>query len=122
MSKKLLTADTQVYSSEEIFTGKYWFGKKVYRKTISGTEYSSSTDISISHGISNIGNYIMFVPEYSCWMFNENEWWNFNGYTHESAFMNITSINRTIIAINRGSSWIMPFSYYITLEYTKTTD
>ena len=107
-----------VYSTEETFTGKYWIdGKKVYRKVIEKTISKANNTYSYSSlGLTNIGTIIKL---YGISAGNPIEQDYYAGSEDSlRTFANVNGIN-----VNSGSSYpTMPYTLYIIIEYTKTTE
>ena len=117
-----------VYSSKEVFTGKYWIdGKPLYRKVIGYTPTAEigatgkTTEIKIPHGIANLQR--RFV-EFAC----NNSGISLpimsssNGTTVTTATM-IKQIDATDVIMRIvNDTWGTSNTFYICINYTKTTD
>jgi len=110
------------YSTEEIFTGKYWIdGKKIYRKIIDFQRLPNATTKIIPHNISNFA-----FPTFIYGIAFENGTTNYYPlplqYTGSSSDYNveilITPTNVNMTSSKDRSNYFA----YIILEYTKTTD
>lgn len=113
----------EVYSKDEVKTNKIWIdGKPIYRRTFSGTLTVSNlrTTHTIGSNISSSwvdnGNSFLNTPD-SVRAINASE----SADTTTNVRTEITN-NKTILnVISGGSSYYMG-TYYVTVEYTKTTD
>lgn len=108
------------YSTNEVFTGKYWIdGKKIYKKVVNFGALPNATEKNINTGLSNVneivnifalgktstGTYLL-IPYVS------------TGVATNNIQMNVTANDITIITgIDRTG-----INAKVTLEYTKTTD
>lgn len=112
-----------VYSEEEIVIGT-WFGKPLYRKTLSSTELVNSTTIlSMPHGIDNIDklwidnstSYLLSVTGV-CYTLPVI---GYGGNTTDRAYAYTDNTNVYIYA---NGGWNTGWLKVVTLLYTKTTD
>lgn len=116
-----------VYSTEEVFTGKYWIdGKKIYKKTISFN--ASSTEIYINTGIPNssIDNMWIARPSY-CIESNGAYFYNLDGSFYKSngdwLSARINCDYGDIARVELKSDSVSRIEKgYVTIEYTKTTE
>lgn len=121
MSKKLLTADTQVYSSDEVFTGKTWIdGKKIYRKCGKFSGQMDGTNQATLMSVNNVD-----TPVYLIGWIKEGDNYILMPYPNPASFNGSMSIyyndyNKCISAYSKTSH--TSYSGYVVFEYTKTTD
>ena len=118
MSESLagLNKNTPSYSTDEVFTGKYWIdGKPIYRKTVNvgampnGTQ---STAKFVPHNISNIGD----VVSISGFAKGSTDWIPLPR-TDTTYYIGIY-VTATNIVLNATTDQSAR-SGYVTLEYTK---
>lgn len=110
-------------TTDEIDTGKTWIdGKEIYRKVLTGS-VSGTGKKTITHNIQNISNVINANGS----VYTGLAWYllpmsgatdNISGYSTSLELVTSTSII-LFIGTNLGSS---SKTYYIILEYTKTTN
>ena len=110
-----------VYSTDEVFTGKYWIdGKKIYKKTFTGI-WDGTGGLQIPHNLTNyiITNMYGVVRNPSSnttFVLNSNR----PAYpTYEFGFY----VNSSIIQFETNREQNRTgYEAYVTLEYIKTTD
>jgi len=113
-----------VYSTTETKTNKIWTdGKPIYRKVFSGSKNSGWTDLNLS--ISNLGE---------IWVNNDSTHFNYKvdgvSYVASQFFNTSTDMARVVLKPQTGSgemgvyagTELSNITYYIVVEYTKTTD
>lgn len=113
----------ETYDTNEVKTNKVWIdGKPIYRRTFSGTLTVSSprTTHTIGSNISSSwvdnGNSFLNTPD-SVRAINSSE----SADTTTNVRTEITD-NKTILNVISGGSSYYVGTYYVTVEYTKTTD
>ncbi len=114
--------DAEVYSTSEVKTNKIWIdGNPIYRKVLTGNIFDGTRN----HNISNIKEIILTIG--SLWSGNVQEdgtnIFPINtvrvGYPSRALGM---FINKTSFAFDKGADIGTSYSFYIIVEYTKTTD
>ena len=111
-------AQCSSYSTEEVFTGSYWIdGKKIYRKTINCGTLPNSTTKNVSFTISNLdkGVKLYGFANSSSGTCIPLPYYNTDGNGVQIWF------DSNKIFIRDTANW-SPYTGYVTLEYTKTTD
>ena len=115
--------DVNTFSEDEVIVG-IWFGKPLYRKTLSSTELVNSTTIlGIPHGIDNIDK---------IWVDNSTSYLlSVTGVSYSFPVIgyggNITDkayayTDKTNVYVYSNGGWNTGWLKVITLLYTKTTD
>ena len=108
------------YSTEEQLTGKRWIdGKPIYQKTLCGTSTSGLFQIDLSSL-----NIDKFLNPSLNWMKNENGNKDVIGdsyYGSSSDFFRYYFSEDSILKIESGSGYSHG-DFYLTIQYTKTTD
>lgn len=115
-----------IYSLNEVKTNKVWIdGKPIYRKIVEYSNTStigannSSTEIQIAHNISNFN----FCTETT--LIRPSQYLMFpqaNGSTNVNKWTGIAYVNATNIIMRIVNDTWSANTWYIILEYTKTTD
>lgn len=118
-------AENRSYSTEEHWTGKYWYdGKKIYEKTINGN-YATLGSVLANLSILNVSD---FVSEKHLIQFNAN---SASYYSNGDIVANNTETkppytymigNNVLTLVILTSSFNENKVKFISLEYTKTTD
>ena len=119
MQDNIEEAIRDTYSTEETFTGKYWFdGKKIYRKVIIGTT-PSSNDTQMLY-LDNVEELVDLKGFINSWESNRIP---INSFSNTNDFVRIfaTTINPLRVNFNSVSAYFNQ-PYKIIIEYTKTTD
>ena len=103
--------ETDNYSTEETFTGKYWIdGKKIYRKVINvGTHTFSNGDNKFAHGISNLETVLDI--NYSMFFVSGNQW-----YMYWNTIVGKIATSSDVILSTNGSNTFSRSK--IAIEYT----
>lgn len=107
------------YSTTEVKTNKTWIdGKPIYRKVITYNYAEGSTTASIPSGISNLDKVVLLNPI----MLRSASDFEINYYSSSSDYLR-TFYRYSTNAIEVRSSAASPNTvFYITIEYTKTTN
>lgn len=112
----------EVYSTEEVRIGTWTDGKPLYRKVIKVTPTISNSEYSkyeFTHKITNI-DVITKVDAFT--KNNYGETWPLPNMSSSSSGTGIKSVDRTKVIIYSMREGWSGWDFYITLEYTKTTD
>lgn len=109
-----------VYSTDEVFTGKYWIdGKKIYKKTFEGL-WTADGGFQIIHGLTNYQiTYMEGV------VINRNTNTTFLLTSLRPAYPHYSFgfyVNSELIQFEVPEDNGKNYQVYVTLEYTKTTD
>ena len=112
--------DPNVYSEEEVKTDKVWIdGKPIYRIVFSGRG-GDDTDMGIISNLDRVTSFNGFI--YSVY----GQWWSIPNYFYANGNSNYwTSVyfnNNGNVHLATGSYYDSNSSYYVIIEYTKTTD
>lgn len=107
------------YSTTEQVIGTWIDGKPIYRKVLTGTSAAGTTNVNV------LALSIDFMVNAHITIHNSgNSSWVFDSYVQTSgsdSFNLYMSADRSVIYLRSGSSYAFG-QYWLTLEYTKTTD
>lgn len=112
-----------MFSTEEIFTGKYWIdGKKIYITVFSKNNVALSNNVNINHEIKNISQ----VIDYSVGTWHNDTGTLVKYYSGVSGSANGLSVrvSKTALQFFGNDSWAAGTTktLYAMIYYTKTTD
>lgn len=114
------------YSANEIKIGT-WFGKPLYRKVfvIEGTEIQSGKN-TINHNISDLEELVradLKLHSTGLGSGNSNTYMSpmYNSGTSYK-IMTVTYVTKTNFILYSGDHWSDSYKWFVTFEYTKTTD
>lgn len=113
--EKINEMTEEIYSTEETVIGKWIDGKPLYRKVFI-SECPGNTDISIQHGI----NGIFVVNANGIGVYNNSIFFPIPYAVAGSNTQSSYAITQETINVSSKAGDLRTF--YITLEYTKTTD
>ena len=112
-----------VYSTDEVFTGKYWIdGKKIYKKTYELANLTNGNndityDGSVIDTLVNVYGSILFLGT------NGAGWQPIpRAFKDETFVISIGNIRDTLFRVTIGTNYDPAEKGYVILEYTKTTD
>lgn len=101
------------YSTDEVFTGKYWTdGKKIYSRVLQGNVIPINNTVAFSN-VNKITDQYGMINNNGIWLMLDRGSGGFNLTVKESTHEVLYYFDYTA-----GSS----YDWYFTVEYTKTTD
>lgn len=121
--KSVVYALETPYSTDEIRVGNWEDGKPLYRRTFKGLVGTNTTH-NIPHGISNVDKIMLSSNSYFRNSNDDGVFWPVNFFTGNDNYINNCRVSRTNLTFKVGTyiSSTANAYYYITVEYTKTTD